>query len=102
MRLARTLVLDAARETSPAVDPPLSAPSISTDRLVAYFDSLGLSHLLYATGLGEGLPDAGAAAPVFPRGSLALVMEAVKQAMPIWIWDVETGEASIHRWEESS
>jgi hypothetical protein len=85
----RRLVVAAATSTTPTTTTPLSAPSLTPDRLQRFLDELSLDRLTEILGITIP-PSQVATPPIFPSGTAQRLWLLIEYAQPAWGWDVDT------------
>lgn len=83
----RRLLLTAATATTPATAVPLSAPSLTPERLKQFLDGLSLGRLLEIVA-PAGQPTApSSATPLFPGGTADELWILIWYSQPAWGWE---------------
>ncbi|HYN81838.1 MAG TPA: S8 family serine peptidase [Gemmatimonadaceae bacterium] len=88
IRVSRVLLLAAAAATSPRPVTPLSAPSLTPERLQQFLDTLSVRRLLELA-----WPHASSAAnetPIFPPGNAIVLQRIIENSEPAWGWNIDT------------
>lgn len=96
----RAVVQAAAVATSPETTIPLSAPSLTPQRLAAFLDELSapaLAALLDPSAGRGGRKSNEVAPPLFPRGTLDRIAKLVTASQPMWEFDIDKRTARKRR-----
>jgi hypothetical protein len=87
---SRRLLLKAAAATTPTTSVPLSAPSLTPERLKQFLDALSLDRLLEIVAPTAERTAPASSTPVFPVGTADELWTLMTNSQPRWGWDIDT------------
>ncbi|MBA3735287.1 MAG: S8 family serine peptidase [Actinobacteria bacterium] len=93
--ITRRLLVAAAAETSPKTATPLSAPSLTPERLQRFLDNLSLARLFEVAGVASEEVSR-AEEPLFCAGTANELWTLLENLPVVWAWDVNTRTAYVH------
>jgi len=90
VRATRVLLLEAAAATSPRPARPLSAPSLTPERLIQFLDGVSVRRLFELVLRASPPAAASHDAPIFTPGTAERLRIIVWASQPVWGWDIDS------------